>query len=420
MINSLPPQSGSGRAHHKIFRQAVPARRGFTLVELLVVITIILIIMSMTISAVNFARESDRVSGAAGQFQSFLAGARDRAIYSKEPRGVRLFIEPPAPGSSTGAESRTVSAMAYIAPGGTWSAPENSSTVDIMRIDGNIFNNPSPGNGVTPANGSFEDAADLVIKIRGSNNPGWWNLKRRGWLTNGLRMKIPAGPTGNWYTINTRLIDTSVAPTDDQFLILDIPFADSGNAGQEIAFQNMTYELELPPRILPQDPLLFPEGVVLDLDGSNVPEIWRPTSTGNSLYSGFMDVVFSSRGNVIGDAAAKGVLHFYVCDSEDSLFLKEQLVSSIGLPAFDAIVNSGSPFVPLDELDPNVVSWLTWDGNYIVKDRRIVTLFAQTGAVSVHGVNAYVGLTGGSDADADNDGIADDPFRFAETGEVAK
>ncbi|MCP4173142.1 MAG: prepilin-type N-terminal cleavage/methylation domain-containing protein, partial [Fuerstiella sp.] len=40
-----------------MFRQAVPARRGFTLVELLVVITIILIIMSMTISAVNFARE---------------------------------------------------------------------------------------------------------------------------------------------------------------------------------------------------------------------------------------------------------------------------------------------------------------------------------------------------------------------------
>ncbi|MCP4786624.1 MAG: prepilin-type N-terminal cleavage/methylation domain-containing protein [Fuerstiella sp.] len=384
------------------------SRPGFTLVELLVVITIIVIIMSMTIGAVNFARESDRVSGAAGQFQSFLAGARDRAIYSKEPRGVRLFIEPAAPGSSSaGAESRTISAMAYIAPGGTWGAPKDSSGIDIMRIDGD-------------GNGSFEDDGDLLIKIRGSNNPGWWNLKRRGWLTNGLRMRIPAGPTGNWYTINTGLIDTFMAPTDEQFLILDIPYADGGNAGQEIAFQNLTYEIELPSRILPQDPLLFPEGVVLDLDGSNVPDIWRPASTGNSLYSGFMDLMFSPRGNVIGDAAAKGVLHFYVCDSEDSLFLKEQLISSIGLPAFDVIVASGSPFVPTDEIDPNVVSWLTWEGKYIVKDRRIVTLFAQTGAISVHGVNAYVGETGSSDPDADNDGIADDPFRFAETGEVAK
>ena len=420
---SFRPQSftRTSRAHHEIARGGAPARHGFTLVELLIVITIMLIIMSMTIGAVNFARESDRVSGAAGQFQSFLAGARDRAIYSKEARGVRLFIEPAAPGSaSAGAESRTISAMAYIAPGGTWGAPENSSGIDIMRIDGNINNDPSPPVGQVAANGSFEDGPDLLIKIRGSNNPGWWNLKRRGWLTNGLRMRIPAGPTGNWYTINTGLIDTSIAPTDNQFLILDIPYADGGNAGQEIAFQNQTYEIELPARILPQDPLLFPEGVVIDLDGSNVPDIWRPASTGNSLYSGFMDVVFSPRGNVIGDAAAKGVLHFYVCDSEDSLFLKEQIVNSIGLPAFDVIVGSGTPFVPTDEIDPAVVSWLTWDGKYIVKDRRIVTLFAQTGAISVHGVNAYVGDTGGSNPDADNDGIADDPFRFAETGEVAK
>ncbi|MEO2015604.1 MAG: prepilin-type N-terminal cleavage/methylation domain-containing protein [Fuerstiella sp.] len=398
-------------------------RPGFTLVELLVVITIMLIIMSMTISAVNFVRDSDRVSGAAGQFQSFLAGARDRAIYSKEPRGVRLFIEPAAPGSSgAGAESRTISAMAYIAPGGTWGAPKNSSRIDIMRIDGNIFDEDPKRGGISgvDADGDFEDDADLLIKIRGFNNPGWWNLKRRGWLTDGLRMRIPSGPTGNWYTIRTGLIDTSVAPADDQYLILDIPYRHTGNSGQQIAFKNQTYEIELPARILPQDPLLFPEGVVLDLDGSNVPDIWRPASTGNSRYSGFMDLVFSPRGNVIGDAAAKGVLHFYVCDSEDSLFLKEQLISSIGLPAFDVIVASGAPFVPTDEIDPTVVSWLTWDGKYIVKDRRIVTLFAQTGAISVHGVNAYVGDTGASNPDTNNDGIADDPFRFAETGEVAK
>ncbi|MEO2014412.1 MAG: prepilin-type N-terminal cleavage/methylation domain-containing protein [Fuerstiella sp.] len=425
MTNTLQPQSRSTPACDPIAHRGVPARhrRGFTLIELLVVITIMLIIMSMTISAVIFVRESDRVSGAAGQFQSFLAGARDRAIYSKEPRGVRLFIEPAPPGSSSaGAESRTISAMAYIAPGGTWGAPKNSSGIDIMRIDGNIFDEDPKRAGISgvDADGDFEDAADLLIKIRGSNNPGWWNLKRRGWLTDGLRMRIPSGPTGNWYTIRTGLIDTSVAPTDDQYLILDIPYADGGNAGQQIAFQNLTYEIELPARILPQDPLLFPDGVVLDLDGSNVPDIWRPASTGNSLYSGFMDVVFSPRGNVIGDAAAKGVLHFYICDSEDSLFLKEQIVSSVGLPAFDVIVGSGSPFVPTDEIDPAVVSWLTWEGKYIVKDRRIVTLFAQTGAISVHGVNAYVGNTGGSNPDANNDGIADDPFRFAETGEVAK
>ncbi|MEQ9409709.1 MAG: prepilin-type N-terminal cleavage/methylation domain-containing protein [Fuerstiella sp.] len=399
-------------------------RRGFTLIELLVVISIILIILSMTVAAFSFARESDRVSSEASRIQSFLAGARDRAIYNDEMRGVRMFVEPAPPGSPPGASafSRTVTSMAYIAPGGTWSAPVDSSGIDLMRIDGNILNqNPkSAGLVGVDADGDFEDAADLLIKVRGSNNPGWWNLKRRGWLVDGLRMRIPAGPTGNWYTINTGLIDTTVAPTDDQFLILDIPYADGGNRGQEVAWENLTYEIELPPRILPQEPVLLAEGVVIDLDGSSVPDIWRPASTGNSLYSGYMDIWFSPRGNVIGEAAAKGVLHFYVCDAEDSLFLKEELVKAIGLGGFDATVGSGTAFIPLDEIDPSLVGWLTWDGNYIVKDRRLVTLFAQTGAISVNKVNAYVGTAVGGNPDANNDGIADDPFRFAETGEVAK
>ena len=59
------------------------SRNGFTLVELLVVITIMLLLLSMTVYAVNFSRDSDRVGGGARQIQSALAGARDRAIYAK-------------------------------------------------------------------------------------------------------------------------------------------------------------------------------------------------------------------------------------------------------------------------------------------------------------------------------------------------
>ena len=399
-------------------------RSAFTLVEMLIVITIVVIIMSMTLGAFSFIRSSDRVSGAAGQVQSFFAGARDRAIYNDEMRGVRLFVEPAPPGSPPGASafSRTITSMAYIGPGGTWSAPTDSGGIDLMRIDGNILNDPSKPASLSGVNadGDFEDPQDLLIKVRGKNNPGWWNLKRRGWLVNGLRMRIPAGPAGNWYTINTALIDTTVAPTDDQFLILDIPYADGGNAGQEIAWRDLTYEIELPARILPQEPMLMPDGVVIDLDGSSVPNVWRPASTGNSLYSGYMDVWFSPRGNVVGDAAAKGVLHFYVCDSEDSIYLKEQFVSSFGLAAFDSAIGSGAAFIPMDEIDPTTVSWLAGTEKYIVKDRRIVTLLGQTGAISVHKVNAYIGASVGAAADDDSNGFADDPYRFAETGEEAK
>ena len=65
-------------------------RSAFTLMELLVVITIIVVLLSMTALTLRFSNESDRVRGAARQIQSFLSGARDRAIYAKESRGVRF------------------------------------------------------------------------------------------------------------------------------------------------------------------------------------------------------------------------------------------------------------------------------------------------------------------------------------------
>ncbi|MFY9254390.1 MAG: prepilin-type N-terminal cleavage/methylation domain-containing protein, partial [Fuerstiella sp.] len=270
----------------KNHRTPQSCRSAFTLVEMLIVITIVVIIMSMTLGAFSFIRSSDRVSGAAGQVQSFFAGARDRAIYSDEMRGVRLFVEPAPPGSPPGASafSRTITSMAYIGPGGTWSGPGDSDLIDLMRVD--------RGNGAGgPPDGDFDDPEDQpVIKIRGKNNPGWWNLKRRGWLVDGLRIRIPAGPAGNWYTINTSLIDATAAPTNDQFLLLEIPYAFSENTPGEVARRDQTYEIELPARILPQEPMLMPDGVVIDLDGSSVPNVWRPASTGNSLYSGYMDV----------------------------------------------------------------------------------------------------------------------------------
>ena len=387
-------------------------RGGFTLVELLVVITIIVILLTMTLLTVNFSNEGDRVKGAAGQVQSFLAGARDRAIYAKEPRGVRFFVNPENP--------RAVNTMAYIAPGGSWSSPENSANISLERIDGNI-------------DGDFEDAVDQVIRVHGFQNPGWWNLKRRGWLVDGLRIRIPKGPTGNWYPIDTRLIDVTIAPTADQILLLQIPFADSGTKGQLVAHSGFTYEIELPSKLLAQDPAILPESVVIDLDASKIPDGWRPQFGINSgNYSGYMDVIFSPRGNILGDAAGAGVMHLYVGDAEDSLFLKERFEAAYKAshggtrPSY----TSDKSFVPMDEIP---LSWITGENTYQTKDRRIISVFTQTGAVSVHEVNGFFSegspATGDSQdsLDFDNDsvtnepdGLADDPYFFAETGKAAK
>ncbi|MEJ7593601.1 MAG: hypothetical protein WKF77_18845 [Planctomycetaceae bacterium] len=367
----------------------------------------------MTALTLRFSTESDRVRGAARQVQSFLSGARDRAIYAKESRGVRFFISPENP--------RAVTTMAYIAPGGTWSSPENSAGVSLERNDGN-------------GDGDFQDAADQVIRVHGKQNPGWWNLKKRGWLVDGLRIRIPKGPTGNWYPIDTSLIDITIAPTEDQFLLLQIPYADGGDNGQQIAHGELSYEIELPAKLLPQDPSILPESVVIDLDGSRIPVGWQLSPLAGSQYSGYMDIVFSTRGNIVGGSAGAGVIHLYICDSEDSLFLKERYESAWianGNGPLPPPYRAGQPFVPMDEI-PNTM-WVGGDQNYKPKDRRILTIFTQTGAVSGHLVNSYLNdgtlLTGDSadpfDINNDGnfneaDGLADDPYYFAEIGKVAK
>ena len=414
----------------------IQPRSGFTLVELMIVITIIVVLLSMTLLTVNFAKDADRAKSAARQIQSFLAGARDRAIYAREPRGVRFFSSPEDP--------RLVTTMAYIAPGGTWSSPENSNKVKLERRDIN-----NDGDVVDTIGGVSES---LIVLVHGEQNPGWWNLKRRGWLTDGLRIRLPKGPTGNWYPIDTSLIDITQPPTDDQYLILQIPYPDDSinNANQRVAVDGSTYEIELPARLLSQDPSILPEGLVIDLDGSKVPDSWRPVSTGNGAYSGFMDVIFSPRGNIVGEAAGSGLIHLYVCDSEDSRFLKGQFAAI--RPTMALEMESGiltQPFIPMDEIIVDatnplapVVPWVGSDNNYLVKERRLVSVFTQTGAISIHAVNAYTSsnavgygdLYDHFDIDADGytipaapsssdtpepDGLADDPYAFAESGKVA-
>jgi hypothetical protein len=273
--------------------------------------------------------------------------------------------------------------MAYIGRGGTW----------------------------PPADGEPQMISNVVPNSSGvsifSDQPDWWSLKRRGWLVDGLRIRIPDSPTGDWFQIDTSQIDTSVAPP---VLPAQTELRLLNPINGIIPAAGMTYSIELPWSMLPEEPSILPENVVIDLDGSRFPASLRPTAT-TDLDKEFVDVIFSPRGRVTGAAAASGVLHFYVCDAEDSLFVKEQLATVVDLASLNAALAAGTfACVPMDEVNQ---PWT--DGEYTVKPRRLVTVIPQTGAVSVHEVNAFVN----PDVPPDADGFADDPFRFAETGETS-
>ncbi len=69
-------------------------RRGFTLVELLVVITIILLVSAVALPTVISAYTHRQVSEAARILQAGLVGSRDIAINNNAPAGIRLLPDP--------------------------------------------------------------------------------------------------------------------------------------------------------------------------------------------------------------------------------------------------------------------------------------------------------------------------------------
>lgn len=78
------------------------ARSGFTLVELLIAVTIIVILTAVTIPAILPAIESRKVSEAARVLQAQIMAVRDAATRADAPRGLRLLPDPAFLGPQAG------------------------------------------------------------------------------------------------------------------------------------------------------------------------------------------------------------------------------------------------------------------------------------------------------------------------------
>ena len=94
--------------------------KGFTLIELMVSISIVLVLATLTFTLLNVTLDSDRLKGGSRELQSFLTGARDRAVYAGQPRGVRLLPDP--------ADPSTVRSFTYIG------APSNYTDGSLIQI----------------------------------------------------------------------------------------------------------------------------------------------------------------------------------------------------------------------------------------------------------------------------------------------
>jgi prepilin-type N-terminal cleavage/methylation domain-containing protein len=328
----------------------VVSRRAFTLVELLVVIAIVLILTAVTITSFNFSVSADRMRAGARQVQSILVGARDKAIYAKEVRGVRLLLDPN--------DNHSVSAVQYIG------SPQ--------RETGTL---------------SF-DPTGLIIS-QGSVGVSWTGLINRGLLRAGARIQIPRD-TGSWFT---------VSGLSGGSLALNRANVDLANT------QGVGYVLELSASVLGESqPVQLPRGVVIDLDGSQIPSGWRPALFSGS-YSPKMDILFTPRGTVVGDALGIGTIHLHFADAGDVTKWK-----SIGGRSASYYNSASLPLVPADDPGSSVP--------VVTRDRILTTVATRTGNVSVHYVNPTNSIVSPT-TPIEKQKLADDPYSFAETGQVA-
>lgn len=430
-------------------RRARPAadarelRSGFTLVELLVVVAVMLILIVMTVQAVDFAFTQERLKAGARQVQSALSGARDRAIFAKQIRGLRFLTNETDP--------RQVTGMVYIGvPDTYW----NRGQIRLERVDdknngsGALVPDGIADTDVVDINGDgiFESAVKIV---RGDAGCGWYTLKERGLLGlfedknlngvldggedqngNGLldidpaRIEIPAN-SGIWYPVLTHRL-TPV----NQMLELATPYQESTTTldNEVIAFQGTgpsTYRLELQARVLPEaQPILLPETVCIDLDGSLIPSSWRPApgSPQMARYSSHMDILFSPRGVVTGSVAAMGLVQLYVAERKDV----QKTIDLLARPPVNS--NSAGPLVPgqnqfREDLNENGILDAGEDlnGNGLLDEaspigqQAIISIFTLTGKVSSYPIDTTDSINNATLA-VGSDGFADYPFRKCQSG----
>lgn len=341
---------------------------GFTLVELLIVVSLLLILSTLTLALFNSTSEADRIRSSARQLQSALLGARDRAIHAKLPRGLRLLLQDTTDQNGPGA--RVVTGMVYIGADDYWTNGE----ISLQFPD---FSIPSINHTETQAGNGLAELQEFVV-LKGTRTD-WSLLFNQGLIATGCRIEIPRN-SGDWYTIDTSLLQNPPPGAgSNDFIVLP------RNGYRKQINGPLNYRLELKPTVLAgQEPLRLSSAIVINLDRSSIPSGWFTPGSPRSYFDTstsspkVMDILFSPRGwaadTALAPISASGVIHFYLGTQEDA---------DLGR----------------DPADPKS------------GEKLILSFFPRTGNVATYPVDV-------TDVNPPI-GVADDPFRFAKLGGTA-
>ena len=466
------------RVLQRVRHEGSRRRGGFTLIEILIVVGIFLVLSAATLAAVSGFRSGDLIPGSARQVQSFVAGARDRAIYTNRtdagprPRGVRFLLDPNLTAdldndTDTAPTPFACTTMQYVEGGGFF-----PSSAGVGRKVGpeyalfvagddpgtpNVVEPPElfPGSAVPTRSGprSFatidqtgttkEDNELQPAERGGFNENDWRNAAftgakldrvfQAGLLGEPLpagsgnvrgqfraKVRLPADSTGAgpWYAC---LIESGAGTTEQERRLAGIRrvrlLTDPTGGDTSVAASINSLAGEFGPvfelRTVPlagEPPRPLPTGTAIDL-GSAARLGGLPTSwVGPGGLTGPLEIMFDPAGLVTGPLAASGRVHLPVVSTADLD------------PGANALFNAGGTyfppgaFLPLEYTGDGTDDFAynadggVYAGPGRAEEALVVTVSTQTGTVSVAPVDTSDGLGGPAD------GLADDPFYFAESG----
>jgi prepilin-type N-terminal cleavage/methylation domain-containing protein len=192
--------------HFRRVRAAIAkARRGFTLVELLVVILIIALVSVVALPTIVTSYRHRQTSEAARLVQAAFAGARDEAIRTNRPSGIRLLPDPAFSGidPETGQldPTRIMAASRLVPIGPAPSYSEGALSIYPDGAGGSSQYPPAIRTVMAPGGQVVAGAPCLVLEQavanpQGAPNPptSWfWNVR--------VGDRIQVGNAGPWYTI---------------------------------------------------------------------------------------------------------------------------------------------------------------------------------------------------------------------------
>ena len=459
------------------------ARRGFTLIELLIAVTIFLILAAVTVAAVNAFQAGDRISGSARQVQSFISGARDRAIYTNRTdegpraRGVRLLVDQGL--TDANGDPFACTARQYVESAGYFPPRANdrltfglNETLFLASDDPNTAGATEFAELLPPADlASGNPIGNATVAVRPFDNGGdgnkevlagerlpyadktpingyWAQTPLNRVFQAGLlgeravnelytaRVRLPkyANGAGRWYRA---LIVSAGAPGAAEqvqrlagiarvFLMTqpnEDPVVYNGNAAED----GYVFELRTVP-LAGEDPRPLPNQTAIDLRSAAaegaLPASWfefNPARPGIAIPTGPLDIMFDPSGLVTGPLAAAGLVHLPVVSLDDL---------DLGSNAYDAGGGgrgyASGAFLPLGYVGTNPDAAAAYDpatGVYAGPGKSgsdlIVTVNTQTGTVTVAPVDV-ADVANRTTGDPTPDGLADDPLFFAETGTEAQ